>query len=349
MTPPLKAMVLAAGLGIRLRPLTDTLPKPAVPICGIPPIRWTLANLAAHGVKQVVVNTHFQPDAIRAAVGDPAQLGLEVEFSHEAQILGTGGGLKRVESYFVGGTFLMVNAKLLFDADVNAAVRFHREKNAVATMVLRPHPPGAGYGSVDIDEEGQIRRLVGQFEWDAPLTECMFTGMHVLEPAILERLPTGIDVGINKKVYPELIEEGAGAYGHIQAEAYWAEPSTPDRYLAVVCDVLAGRVSLGRFRSAGVDPFASCEVRGERMFVHPDAEVHPSVKLTGPVWIGAGACVAAGAELGPEVAVEPGAIVGSAKIVRSVVWPDTEVASGEYLDQTVAAGVERVASGQDSR
>lgn len=343
MSVPTKAMVLAAGLGTRLRPLTTALPKPAVPLCGVPPLRYTLARLSAAGVREVVVNTHWLPEAIHRAVGDPADLGLTVHFSHEDPILGTGGGLKKVEARFRDAPFLLVNGKLLFDADLEALVAFHEARGAVATMLLRPYPDGATYSPIEVDPEGRIRRFVGRFEWDGPLEKTMFTGVHVLEPRVLDALPAGVEVCINQTAYPALIGQDAPVYGFVQRAGYFAEPSTPARYLAAVRDLLSGAVDLERFRAGGVDPFAGCEDRGGRCFVDPAARVHPSARLTGPLWIGPGAEVGEGSEVGPLVALEGGARVGpGARLTGTVVWPDTAVGREEILEGTIAAGDERV-------
>ena len=253
---PRKAMVLAAGLGTRLRPLTARRPKPAMPLCGVPPLRFTLARLKAAGVEEVVVNTHWLPEVIEAVVGDPAELGLTVRYSYEPTLLGTGGGLKKVAEHFQDETFYLVNGKLLFDADLEGAVAFHRDHQALATMVLRPYPEGSRYSAIEIDEGGRIRRFVDQFEWAGPLTKCLFTGVHVLEPRVLEYLPPAIEVCINAWAYPRMMAADEVVCGYLQTAGYWAEPSTPARYLAAVEDLLEGKVDLARFREGGADPFA---------------------------------------------------------------------------------------------
>jgi mannose-1-phosphate guanylyltransferase len=343
MALPRKAMLLCAGLGTRLRPLTEHLPKPAVPLCGVPPVRWNLAMLAAAGVEEVVVNTHWRPEAIRAAVGDPAPLGLEVHFSHEPEILGTGGGLKAVARHFEDETFYLVNGKLLFDADLEGAVAFHRARQAVATMVLRPYPEGATYGAIEIDEAGLIRRFVGRFEHPGPLTRCMFTGVHVLEPRILDYLPEGEAVCVNAHGYVRMIEAGETVCGHLQPDRYFAEPSTPSRYLAAAMDLVDGKVPMARFRAGGVDPFAGFETPAPGLRIHPSATLAPEARLEGSVWVGPGAQVAAGAVVGPSVVIESGAAVGpGARVSRSVVWTDTVIGPKERLDGCVAADGERV-------
>lgn len=343
MSFPKKAMVLAAGLGTRLAPLTDRLPKPAIPICGVAPVRYTLARLAAAGVREVVVNTHHLPAAVEAAVGDPAELGLSVEYSNEPVILGTGGGLKKVADRFADETFLLVNGKLLFDADLEGAVALHRDRGALATMVLRPYPTGTLYGAIEIDEDGRIRRFVDRFEWEGPLTRCMFTGIHVFEPRVLEYLPPAIEVGINAWAYPRMIAADEPVFGFVQEAGYFAEPSTPRRYLETVLDVLGGKVDLARFRAGGVDPFAGLATETDGVFVHPEARIGKWVQLEAPCFVGKGADVGAGCEVGPGAAIEGGAVLEAGAIVRrAVVWGDAVVKGSEVLEEVVATRGHRV-------
>ncbi|MDF1564188.1 MAG: NDP-sugar synthase [Deltaproteobacteria bacterium] len=336
---PRRAMVLAAGLGTRLRPLTDRYPKPAVPVAGVPPICWTLASLAAGGIEEVVVNTHWLPHEVEAALA-----GLErpaVSFSHEPEILGTGGGLMKVAGRFRDEPFVLANGKLVFDLDLAGAVAAHRASGATATMVLRPHPPDSPYASIEIDAGGRIRRFAGRWE-DAPehlggLTGHVFTGVHVLEPEILEHLPpTGVSC-INGDGYQSLLSSGGHAHGVLQADAYWAEPSTPGRYLRCVADVLGGRVDLTRFTAGGLVPFAGAEEVEPGIWIHPEATVDPGAELQGPVFVGPGAEVERGAKIGPEVAIEARARIRSgAKVRRSVVWQEVTIAGDEVLDHVIA-------------
>ncbi len=342
---PRKAMILAAGLGTRLRPLTESIPKPAVPICGIPPLRWNLSLLASAGVEEVVINTHWQSQAIEAAVGDASSLGLEVHFSHEPKILGTGGGLRKAAGFFRDETFYVVNGKVLFDADLRGAASFHRERSSIATMVLRPQPDQAERSSVEIDDEGLIRRLRGEGETQASasLTRCLFTGVHVLEPRALEYLPDGGPACIIADGYMVMMRSGEVLSGHLQPDEYFAEPSTPRRYLMAALDVIDGRVGLERFRAGGVDPFAGCQEMTKGVFVHSTVKVDSSAILEPPCWIGKGAAIEQGAVVGPRALVEQEATIGEgARVKDSVVWPRSRIEAGELVEGIIAAGGDRV-------
>lgn len=341
--PAVKAMVLAAGLGTRLEPLTHVVAKPLVPVLGIPLLRYTLSLLAGAGVREAVVNGHAHAAQIEAALREQADLGLALTFSHEPALLGTGGGLKNVERFFSGEeAFLLVNGDVLFDCDLRAAVAAHRAAGAAATMVLAPWPEGAGYAAVECDAHMRVLRVAGR---GAPgeARKYHFTGVHVLGPRVLEALPAGVS-DINRTAYGSLLETGARVHGHLDTGS-WSDLGSPARYLATNLEVLAGRTPLDRF-GAFSDPFLDLEARPGRVFVDPAAHVEDGAELRGPCLVAAGARVRSGAEVGPGACVGRNAEIGpGASVEHSVVWAGTQVRAGEVLEWQVAAGDLRVAAG----
>jgi mannose-1-phosphate guanylyltransferase len=339
----LAAMLLCAGLGTRLRPLTDLLPKPAVPLCGVPLAGWTLALLRAGGVRRAVVNTHHLPEEMAgAARAAAAALGLGLEISHEPKIAGTGGALREARRLLQGSDpLLLVNGDVLFDLDLEAALSAHRASRALATMVLLPMPVGQSYASVEVDPGGAVRRIAGAYGPGGPaLWPWHFSGVHVLSPELLEHLPTEpFMADVNRHVYPPLMESGR-IRGHVSS-GYWNDLGTPARYLEATCDVLSGRVPLGRF--AGAEPLsAACEVApGVR--VAAGAVIEPGARLLGPAYLGPGARVEAFAEVGPEAVIGAGAHVpAGAGVRRAVVLDGTRLLPGERLEGAIAAGTLRM-------
>ncbi len=333
-------MVLCAGFGTRLRPLTDTCPKPLVPLCGVPLLRYNFAVLQSAGVDEVVVNTHHLGAAMeRGAVEQAQSLGLKLTISREERhILGTGGGLKKAASLLAGGTFFVLNGDMLFDVDLAAALAAHRAAGAVATMVLAPYPPGATYGAVEVDAQDRVRRIAGRGASPGPGEKWIkrhFTGVHILEPEALARLPEG-ESDINRTAYVRLIHDGARVLGFVQSGA-WADLGAPKSYLRSNIDVLAGRVPLARFKPA-VDPWAGAQELSPGIFVHPGAQLDPSAKLTGPLLLHADCKVAAGAEVGPEVILGRGVRVDEdARVVRAVCWDTTHLGRSERVEGAIAA------------
>lgn len=337
----MKAMVLCAGFGTRLRPLTDTVPKPLVPLLGLPLLQYNLSLLKGAGVDEVVINTHHLADAMEVgARAVAAKLGLALHVSREGgHILGTGGGVRKAAHLLGSGTFFLLNGDMLFDVDLAAALAAHRAAGAVATMVLAPYPKGASYGAVEVDSHSRVRRIAGRGASagaDAPLTKTHFTGVHVMEPAALTRLPAEGECDINRTAYVRLIHEGATVLGWMQ-HGVWADLGAPRQLLAANLDLLLGKVPLDRFR-AGADPWAGTREVAPGVFAHEKALLDPAARIAGPALILEGAQVAAGATVGPEAVVGRGVRVDAgASLVRAVAWDGTHVGAGERVEGAVAA------------
>jgi NDP-sugar pyrophosphorylase family protein len=223
----MRAMVLAAGVGERMRPLTEARAKPSLPLLNRPIIAHTIAYLKSHGVDEVVINLHHHPESIRGIVGDGARLGVKVQYSEEPVILGTSGGLKKAEEAFRGrGTFILINGDFATDCNLGAALEDHRKSAASATMVLTPHRPGTTYGNVEIDDHSKVLSIGGQ----ATPSGYTFTGIHILEPSVLDRIPAGVKSDINRDIYPAWRKSGALIRGWIH-RGLWFEMGTPRLYL----------------------------------------------------------------------------------------------------------------------
>ncbi len=177
----MKAMVLAAGLGTRLRPLTDILPKPLLPVAGRPLLEWNLLLLKRHGITEVIINLHHLGEQIVRALGDGARLGLRLAYSHEPTLQGTGGGIKQAAPFLKDGAFLVLNGDTLSDCDLTALIATHRASGALATLAVRDDPEAATWGPVALDAQGRILQINGKpplAEPRAALPACMFAGIH---------------------------------------------------------------------------------------------------------------------------------------------------------------------------
>jgi mannose-1-phosphate guanylyltransferase len=334
-------MVLAAGLGTRLRPLTDLLPKPAIPVAGLPLVQLAFARLRAAGARRVVVNAHhLAPVMERVAAEGAASAGVELAISREPTIAGTGGALREARALLAGADAIVLwNGDILFDVDLAAVVVAHRKSQALSTLVLAPMPEGARYATVDVDRAMTVRRIAGIGPGGDALLPLHFTGVHVLSPALLDHVPASpFACDVNRLVYPPLL--ASGQVRGVVAGGYWNDLGTPERYLQANLDLLSGE---GPVTLPGADPFARMEARGSRIFVGEGASVDPAARLHGPVLVGPGAIVEAGAGVGPGAVLGAGSRVGrGATVERSVVWPGTAIAPGERLSRAVAAGGLRV-------
>ncbi len=241
-------MILAAGIGTRLRPLTNTTPKPLLPMGGIPLIVWNLLLLRCHGFQEVVINLHYLGSMIEQALGDGSMFGLRIRYSHEPVILGTGGGIKQAEPYFAGEPVLVLNGDTLFELDLEALMAFHRSKKAAATLVVREDADAATWGLVEVGEDHRIVRITGKGLMDSvPTVPRMFAGIHIFESQLLRDVPKGVMSSIIDP-YVAAISRGDTVVGY-DLKGYWSDIGTVERYKQAEQDVRAGLIRLEDRRS----------------------------------------------------------------------------------------------------
>ena len=223
-----RAMVLAAGFGTRLAPLTHTTPKPLVPVAGRPLLERLLEFLRAGGIEEVVINLHHLGHRIEEHIGDGARFGLRVRYSPEDPILDTGGGIKRAEPLLAGEPFVVANGDSLLEIRLRDLIDWHRAHGGVATLALRPDPAAAAYGLVEIDDEDRVRRIVGLPPGAAPASRgFMFPGLHVLEPEVFRWMDAGGAFSITRATYPRMIDAGLRVFGCV-TQARWITIDTPE-------------------------------------------------------------------------------------------------------------------------
>jgi NDP-sugar pyrophosphorylase family protein len=329
-------MLLAAGRSTRLGPLGLSLPKPLVPICGHPAIRFGLAACARANFRRAVVNVHHLGDRIRAALGDGLAGGpgssVSIAYSVEAELLGTGGGIAHARPLFGGARVLVINAKVVADVDLEAVVRGHIASGAEGTLLLRDDPDPRRWGAIQVDATGRVVGILdarSPLPPQGPISERMFTGIHVLEPPLLDRLrPTPCDV-IRDAYIPALL---AGA--HLTAQrltGYFAEHSTPARYLAGNLDLL---------RAPALVPHPPGPLTG----ADPSA-VTGAARLIAPYRIGPGAILEPGATVGPEAVIGARARVAAGVTVHhAVLWADTAVTADTAHAVVTPDGVVSIAA-----
>jgi mannose-1-phosphate guanylyltransferase len=314
----MKAMVLAAGLGLRMRPLTLLRAKPVLPVLNRPLLHWTLERLAAAGVDEVVVNLHHLPETVRAAVGDGGGFGLRVRYSYEPQILGTGGGPKAVRGFFGSEAFLLVNGDVLFEMDLRGLVERHRRSGACATLALRPNPDPAAYSAVVADRRGRILSIAGRPR-PASGAVSLFASVHVMQPELLERLPQGASDSV-RDLYIPLLAEGAQLLG-VRTRGAWYDLGRPSLYRDTQLRLL----------------------RGGRALVHPGAEVAGDAEVSRSV-IGAGARVESGGRVERSVLWDGVVVEAGARLAGAVLAEGAVVRAGERAERVVVMPAAALAS-----
>ncbi len=239
----MKAMILAAGLGTRLRPLTNTIPKPLLPVAGRPLIIWNLLLLKRHGITDVIINLHHLGHLIEQELGSGTTLGMRLTYSHEPVILGTGGGIKQAEAFFDRQPVLIMNADTLLELDLGELIRAHQARQPLATLVLRADPEAEAWGPVEVDARQRVLRINKQGVAGTPAAATyMFAGVHMLDPCVLADVPIGKESSIIDP-YVRALARGETICGFPMKD-YWSDIGTPDRYAQAQRDADAKRIDL---------------------------------------------------------------------------------------------------------
>jgi len=313
-----RAIILAAGLGSRLGALSDERPKPLLPVCDIPLIRFALAHLVGHGITDVAINLFHRGDLIEAALGDGSAYGAKLVYSHEEILLGTGGGLRRMGDWLTDGgkqSFVVMNGKILIDVDLQALVAQHHRDDDAATMVVRQVPDAQRWGAIHVDGN----RITGILDRGQPALATMFTGVHVIAPRLLDRLPAQGESDSIRQAYLPALSDG-DRLGAVVYDGYFQEHSTPHRYLEGNWNALSGKASL----THPPGPLVGIDVTAKI-----DGTVDELVR------IGPNAVVERGASVGPLCVVGSNAVVAAgASLKRVVVWPGAR-AEGHLSDVIV--------------
>jgi mannose-1-phosphate guanylyltransferase len=320
-----QAVILVGGEGTRLRPLTSTVPKPVVPLVDRPFIVYMLEWLRRHGVDDVIMSCGFLATAVRNVLGDGSQLGLRLRFVEEPEPRGTAGALKYAEE-LLDERFLMLNGDVLTDLDLSAQIALHDSSGARATLALVPVADPTAYGLVRLNDDHAVREFVEKPSADQIDTNLISAGAYVLERTVVDLIPAGRKVSIEREIWPQLVGDGLYAY---PGEAYWLDIGTPERYLQGTFDILEGNVATAVAQRLGPGYLAV----GERVEAHG--------RIVPPALVDRGCRIAAGAHVGSLVVLGEGVSVGEGTTIeRAVVLNGAEVgAHCQLRDCIVAAGV----------
>ena len=299
------AVVLVGGKGTRLRPLTLSAPKPMLPTAGLPFLQHLLARIGAAGIKHVVLGTSFKAEVFEDYFGDGSKLGLEIDYVTETEPLGTGGGIRNVLPKLRGDHAMVFNGDVLGGTDLGAILDTHRNRDADVTLhLVRVGDPRA-FGCVPTDADGRVTAFLEKTQ--DPPTDQINAGCYVFKREIIERIPEGRAVSVEREVFPSLLAEDARVYGHVDS-SYWRDMGTPE-------DFVRGSADLVR----GIAPSPALDgPRGESL-VHPGAGVAPGALLIGGTVVGRGAEVGAGARLDGAVLFDGAVVEAGATVERSII------------------------------
>jgi mannose-1-phosphate guanylyltransferase len=324
----MQAIVLVGGEGTRLRPLTSDVPKPALTLVDRPFLAFMVEWLGSYDVTEVVLACGFLPDVLQDALGKGEHEGVRLRYVVEPERRGTAGAIRFAADTLgdeLDDRFLAVNGDVLTDLDLAALIRAHDDLGARATLALYPVDDSAAYGLVTVDPDGWVEDFVEKSGESVPGE--VNAGVYCLERSVLELVPPGREVSIEREVFPRLVGGGLAAR---RLEGYWMDIGTPERYLQASWDILEGRVE------TEVRPTAP------GILVGPGAEVD-STAIVGPrAVVSAGCTVAAGAEVRESVLLEGSAVGAGARVSGSVLAAGATVEAGAILDDTIVGRDERV-------
>ena len=321
----MRAMILAGGLSTRLYPLTKQVPKPLVPLAGVPNAVHVIRYLVSYGYDEIAINVHYLADMIVAALGDGSAYGARLEYLHERELLGSAGAVKQMEEFLKGGTFVVIACDDVTDIPLGRVVEFHKAKNALATIGLVERGEVDQYGVVVTDASGKITGFQEKPPKGTEKSKLVNTGVYVFRPEIFEHIPAGAFYDFGKNVFPALQQSGAEFYGYDARGSQWFDIGTPAEYRAATDAVLTGKLRIPKFPVDG-------EVR-----IAKSAVVSPKADIVGPSVVGERVVVAEGAHIERSILWE-GTRIGKDAVVRdSIVGMNYAVAPGTVLENAIVA------------
>ena len=324
-------MILAGGLSTRLYPLTKQVPKPLVPVAGVPNAVHLIHYLQSFGYDEIAINVFYLADAILAALGDGSEFGVKLHYLHEPVLMGSAGALKPLEPYFGNDTFVVVGCDDLTDLPLDKLVAFHHERNAIATIGLVERDDVDQYGVVVVDDRGKITGFQEKPAKGTERSRLANTGIYVFSPEIFKHIPANEFYDFGKQVFPSLQASDAPFYGFDARGAYWCDIGTPGEYRRASFDVVEGAFTIPGTRANGTSL---------------TADVADDARVDGDVWIGSAARVGPGVTIiGPSVIGDGVTIAPNARIERSILWEGATVGAGATLRDSIVGKEYYVADG----
>lgn len=320
----MKAMVMAGGFGTRLRPLTCNIPKPMVPVANRPMLHHILTLLKQHGVTEVVIALYFQPDVIQKFVGDGSAWGLTIHCILPDSDLGTAGCVKKAADLLGRETFLVISGDVMTNINLSEAVQFHRAKKAQASIVLARVENPLAFGVVITHEDGRILRFLEKPSWGEVFSDTINTGIYVLEPEVLDRIPADQDYDFSKQLYPEMLGAKSPLYGYIAESRYWKDIGNLTEYRQAHYDAIWAR---GRLAQPGEGEWTEGNWIGKDTFIDPSAVLEEGVILGEHCWIGPNVRIS-NSVLGASCRVGEGT-----KLIGCVIWDNVMIGNGANLKE----------------
>jgi len=321
----MKALFLAGGMGTRLRPLTNELPKPMVPIMNKPLLERSMENLKDCGIDDIVISTCYKSKYIQDYFGDGSKFGLKIEYICEDIPLGTGGAIKKTEQLY-NDTFLVFNADIICNMDYKDLIRFHKSKAASVTIAVTRVDNPSAYGVIEYDKNNYAISFTEKPKANAIKSHYINAGVYVIEPEVLKGIPGNRPISVERETFPSLLQNGKKIAVY-KNNSYWMDIGTPEKYLQTHKDIMSGtcRISGVNFDDQGV-------------FRDGNSIIDTSAKITGPVYIGNNVKIGAYATIGPNAVIGDNVFVhAGGSIVDSILWSHVDIGRNAKMEDAVAA------------
>jgi mannose-1-phosphate guanylyltransferase len=332
----LTAVILVGGPGTRLQPLTNDRPKSVLPVLNRPFMEHIIAYLRQYGIKDIVLTLSYLPEVIRGYLGDGSRYGVRLTYCLEREPLGTAGAVKNAGAY-LNNTFIVLNGDVFTDMNLPEMLTFHREKKAEATIALTRVDDTSAFGVVETDSDHRVQRFIEKPPLAETTTNWINAGTYILEPEVLEHIPSNTHYMFERGLFPRLLDAGAPVYA-FPYRGYWLDMGTPEKYFSLNIDLLSSKIA---------SPLVSLSGQNG-IYYSRDTVIHPSAIMTAPVMIDSGSHV------GRDVRIKGPAVIGKncrledgASIENAILWDNVSIGAGARLNQCIISSDTVIDSNHD--
>ena len=368
----MKAMILAAGKGTRVRPLTYDLPKPMIPVLGKPVMAYLIEHLRKHGVTEIMVNVSHLHEKIEEYFGEGEQFGVQIGYSFEgytkedgevvAVPIGSAGGMKKIQEFggFFDDTTIVLCGDALIDLDLKAALLEHRRKGAMASVITRevPWDKVSSYGVVVTDKTGRITQFQEKPKQEDALSNFISTGIYIFEPEVIDLIPSGVEFDIGSQLFPLLAEKGMPFYA--QGRPFnWLDIGSVSDYWEVLQNVLTGEVNHMDVPGIQIEPGlwtglnTSIDWRGTTIkgpvYIGSGVKIEAGATIVGPTWIGHGSHICEGAEIVRSVLFEYTRVLNDVTLHEMIVFKDYSIDRAGEMKHSSEYGSSEWVNARDRR
>jgi len=330
-----KAIILVGGEGTRLRPLTNGIPKPMLPILNRPFLEYTIAYLKKYHLREIILTVGYLPGVIQDYFGDGSRLGIRLHYALEDSPLGTAGAVKNTEHY-LDNTFVVLNGDIFTDLNIADMFAFHQQKKSKATIALFWADNPCAFGVVETERDGRVRQFIEKPSPDEAATNWINAGIYIIEPELLQYVPKDTHYMFERGLFPRLLELGEPVYGY-KFSGQWLDMGTPEKYLRLNCDLLL----------ADEKPALVGSPNEDGLYCAEDAVIHHSAQITGPVIIANRSRIGPRARIRGPVVIGPDCNIGDGAVLEtSVLWHGVTIGSGAVLKKCVVGNDTKIGTHQ---